>query len=382
MARGPQPSRREQKKGPWPSGGRQIRSYRRPPSPGFFAIGVIILLAMSLAAIGAIAARSSSGSDARSPVPLPEPSPTPIEATAAPTSRPEFAEPLPETPASTPRTEVAAEVAVPDPSPVASSAVQAPRTAASSTSAPPTPVPPVPAAAPVSEAARLAAEAGEAYGVRILLDDQDWGPDEASQMANLQAAISAIDRLPDVVISAVVAHAGGPLTIVSNDQGRTADGWQPYGGHPMIYYTNSDQGPAGYQASNQVVVSVGATSMSIGHEVLHAYQFRSVGPDEYVLALLQPEMRSFMDAAGWRQSGSDEQVRQAVSQPWSALDSLYVYEGRPLTYTTTGGATGSIAPANPIEAFAATGSVFYTRPSWMTLPDWPEYWAWFLENLG
>ncbi len=89
-----------------------------------------------------------------------------------------------------------------------------------------------------------------------------------------------------------------------------------------------------------------------------------------------------MEATGWRQSGSDEQVRQAVNQPWSALDSLYVYEGRPLTYSTASGATGTIAPANPIEAFAVTGSIYYTRPSWMPLPDWPEYWAWFQANVG
>jgi hypothetical protein len=242
----------------------------------------------------------------------------------------------------------------------------------------------LPAPTPPSqpEAVRLAAEANDAYGVRVVLEGQDWGPDEASQVTNVQAVISAIDRLPDTLISAVVAHAHGPLTFVSNDQGRTLDGWQPYGGYPMTYYTNSDQGPAGYHASNQVVVSVGATDMSLGHEILHAYQFRNVGADEYAMALLQPEMRSFMKATGWRQVGSDEQVRQTVDQPWSVLDALYVYEGRPLTYATASGVTNPMAPINPIEAFAVTGSVYYTRPSWMSLPDWPEYWAWFSANVG
>ncbi len=98
--------------------------------------------------------------------------------------------------------------------------------------------------------------------------------------------------------------------------------------------------------------------------------------------MLQPEMRSFMEAVGWRQTGSDEEVRQAVGQPWSALDSLYVYEGRALSYSTTGGATSTITAANPIEAFAIAGSFYYTRPSWILLPEWPEYWAWFRANLG
>jgi hypothetical protein len=374
MARGPHPTWQANNGGFNPNGGPRRR--RRPPSRGFLiGIGAVILFALFLAAVGAIAAQSPSGSDREDPASLPDETPPSVEPTVVPPSATPESTPRSEYAMASPETDEPAAVAVPEPT---SSAVQAPRTAASSWSAGPTPVPPAPAPPPAPEAIRLAAQASEAYGVRIVLDGQDWGPNEASQVANVQAVISAIDRLPDTVISAVVAHAHGPLTFVSNDQGRTLDGWQPYGDHPRTYYTNSDQGPGGYHASNQVVVSVGASSMSIGHEVLHAYQFRNVGPDEYALALLQPEVRSFMEATGWRQSGSDEQVRQAVNQPWSALDSLYVYGGRPLTYSTA----STIAPTNPVEAFAVTGSIYYTRPSWMPLPDWPEYWAWFNANVG
>jgi len=371
MARGQHPTWQANSGGFNPNG--EPRRRRRPPSRGFLiGMGAVILFALFLAAVGAIAAQSPSV----------EPTVVPPSATPESTPRSEYAIATPQTdePAAegSPEIQIAA-AAAPEPT---SSAVQAPRTAASSWSAGPTPVPPAPAPPSAPEAIRLAAQASETYGVRIVLEGQDWGPNEASQVANVQAVISAIDRLPDTVISAVVAHAHGPLTFVSNDQGRTLDGWQPYGGHPRTYYTNSDQGPGGYHASNQVVASVGATSMSIGHEVLHAYQFRNVGPDEYALALLQPEMRSFMEATGWRQSGSDEQVRQAVDQPWSALDSLYVYDGRALTYSTASGATSTIAPTNPIEAFAVTASIYYTRPSWMPFPAWPEYWAWFSANVG
>lgn len=385
MARGRHPTWQEEHSGFSHNGGHPRRE--RSPSRGFLiGVGAVGLFALFLAAVGAIAAQSPSGSDSETPIPLPDESPIPVEVTVAPpevTPDPEYAEALSEPDGSVgqPEPGVQLTVAVSEPE-ATSSAVQAPRTAASSWSAAPTPVPPAPAPPPVPETVRLAGQAGETYGVRIILEGQDWGPDEASQAANVQAVISAVARLPDTVISAVVSHAHGPLTFVSNDQGRTLDGWQPYGGHPMTYYTNSDQGPGGYHASNQVVASVGATGMSIGHETLHAYQFRNVGPDEYALALLQPEMRSFMEATGWRQSGSDEQVRQATDQPWSALDSLYVYEGRALTYSTGSGATSTLAPANPIEAFAVTGSIYYTRPSWMPLPDWPEHWAWFRTNLG
>ena len=322
------------------------RRRRFPPRGYFIGVGAAVMVAIFLAAMGAIAAGSPS-------------------------------EDL------VPHADYTTDLTAESPEAEATSAtVQNPTIIASSWSAGPTPVSPAPAPPAASDALRLAAEANEAYGVRIVVDGQDWGADDAAQTAHVQAVISAIDRLPATVISAVVAHVNGPLTFVSNDQGSTLDGWQPYGGQPMTYYTNSDQSVAGYQASNQVVLSVGATSMSIGHEIFHAYQFRSVGPDEYALALLQPEVRSFMEAVGWRQIGSDEEVRQTVNQPWSELDSLYVYEGRALTYSSTSGATSTISAANPTEAFAIAGSFYYTRPSWMPLPDWPEYWAWFQANVG
>jgi hypothetical protein len=293
--------------------------------------------------------------------------------------------PAAEAPASderSPTAEPTAEVQIAAAVAPSSASVESPRTVASSWSAGPTPVAPVePAAAPTSEAERLAAEANAAYGVRIVLEGQDWGVSAAAQATNVGAVISAMDRLPDTVTSSVVSGPGGQLTFVSNNEGRTLGGWQPYGGHPMTYYTNSDHGPDGSAASNQVVLGVGAGTLSIGHEILHAYQSREVGPDQYALALLQPEMRSFMAAAGWRQVGSDEQVRAAASQPWSILDALYVYEGRPLAYSNGNGAT-TMTAANPFEAFAIAGSFYYTRPSWMAQPDWPEYWAWFDANLG
>lgn len=362
MARGRHPTWHEERGGFSPSGGPR----RRKPTPSrglIIGTGAVFIFALFLAAVGAIVAQSSSGG-----APTQDQAPAPGEITAVP-------------PDVTPEWHYTGALPQPE-AELTSSTGQAPRTVASSWSAGPTPVPPAPAAAPAPDAVRLAAEANEAYGVRIVMDGQDWGADDEAQVANVQAVISAVERLPDTILSAVVAHAHGPLTFVSNSQGRTMDGWQPYGDNPITYYTNSDQGLGGYHASNQVVLSVGSTSMSAGHEILHAYQFRNVGPDEYALALLQPEMRSFMEATGWRQTGSEEEVRQAAGETWSALDSLYVYEGRPLTYASNSGATSTIDAGNPIEAFAIAGSIYYARPSWMPLPDLPEYWAWFSANVG
>jgi hypothetical protein len=94
-------------------------------------------------------------------------------------------------------------------------------------------------------AQQLAQEAAQRFGIRIVLDGQDWGDGEAAQDTNIGAVISTLERLPEKVTSAVTAHAHGTLTFVSNTQGRTLAGWQPYGNFPMGYYTNSDQGAAG-----------------------------------------------------------------------------------------------------------------------------------------
>ncbi len=276
------------------------------------------------------------------------------------------------------------------PATAASSTVQAPVTAASSWSASPAPVAPAPVPPPEPAAARLARQAGERFGIRIVLDGQDWGPDESSQETNISAVISVMERLPQRVTSSVVSHPHGPLTFVSNQQGRTLDGWHPYGDFPMGFYTNSDRpalsavegGPDGSRPANEVVLIPGFSDMSIAHEVLHAYHFRNVGPDQYALALLGDEMRSFMAATGWRQLGSDAQVQAATADPWDVLNSLYVYQGRPFTYTSVAGSAVTISPPNPLEAFAVAGSIYYARPSGMLLPDWPDYWAWFQANLG
>ena len=386
MARGWHPTWQDNNNGSGPNSGPPRR--KRSFSGGYiFVLGLAVVVVLFMAAVGVIAAQTpSSRAAAPDNSPTPAESPVPVKVMVEPAQP----APNPEDTRAPSVTEGPAEEDVPEvqlslvesEEEVASSVVQAPRTVASSWSAEPTPAAPAPAPAPAGEAVRLAAEAEEAYGVLIIVEGQNWGAVDEAQAINVQAVISAIDRLPDTIVSTVVAHGHGPLTFVSNDQGRTAGGWQPYGEFAIAYYTNSDQGPGGYHASNQVVLSVGAGTMSIGHEMLHAYQFRNVGPDEYALALLQPEMRSFMEATGWRQTSSDDDVRLAATAPWSALDSLYVYEGRPLSYVTSGGASTTISAANPIEAFAIAGSIYYTRPSWVPLPDWPEYWDWFSANVG
>ncbi len=265
---------------------------------------------------------------------------------------------------------------------VASSVSQDPKTVASSWSMTPAPVPPAPAPDMAPEAAALAEQAKDAYGVDVVLTGQDWGSDAAQQSRNIGAVLSAMELSPVTIASSTSAGPGGPLAVLSNIQGRTSGGWQPYGNGARSFYTNSDQSAAGVHAANEIVLAAGADRTAVMHELLHAYQFRNVAPGDYPLALLGDEMRSFIAATGWRQTVPDDQVRATAHERWEAIDNLYVYEGQPLTYTDASGQQVATHPANPLEAFAEAGALYYARPEGTQLPDWPEHWQWFRANIG
>ncbi|MBI1886755.1 MAG: hypothetical protein HYS09_10670, partial [Chloroflexi bacterium] len=91
---------------------------------------------------------------------------------------------------------------------------------------PPPPPPPAPELALVEEAQDL-------YGAVLVLEGQDWGPDETNRLSNLRAVIEALARLPTRVVSAVgPAHRHGAVQVLSNTAGRSLLGWQPYGDFP------------------------------------------------------------------------------------------------------------------------------------------------------
>lgn len=341
------------------------------PSRGFlFGMAGVVSLAIVLAAAAAVAASRDPQVQTG-----PLPPPPPVEVTRPP-------RPVTPEPDITSNQPLRVEPDGGQAHAPASGVSASPTAVASSWSTGPILSTPAPAAAISPSSAWLAQQAASIYGVRIVLEGQDWGDDETAQTENIGAVISAMDVLPVTVTSSIAAHPAGPLALLSNTQGRTEGGWQPYGGGGLSFYTNSDQGPSGYGPSNQVVLDKGADRMTVAHELLHAYQFRNVGPDGYALALLGEEMRSFMAATGWRQTASDEELRRAVHQPWEALSSLFRYEGRPLTYADRDGQAVSLPVSNPIEAFATAGAIYYARPAGMALPDWPEYWDWFRANLG
>ncbi len=350
------------------------------PSRGFWmGMGAVATFAASLAVVGVLAAPGESTPEFQPPV---GPAPT-VHISTAPhiTTPPDdftMSDPTDSdtvtassaigTGAAAP----AAAVSVADDVTVSTSAYvePIPEPAASSWSQGPVPVPPAPAADLTPSAAVLVAYANEQFGIEIETSGQDWGADESEQVANIGAVVSAWERLPVSVASAVAGHAHGSLVILSNRQGRTTGGWQPYGDAVTSFYTNSDQGVEGYRVSHQIVLATGADVTTVLHELFHAYEMRNVGADQYVAALLDDEMQSFMETAGWRLLVSEQELLANANEPWETVNSLFVYEG--------------LAPAghasNPLEDFASAGAIYYGSddPS----PELPDRWDWFSTNLG
>lgn len=267
--------------------------------------------------------------------------------------------------------------------PAAVSATAASPTAvASSWSATPVFDPPAPAPAITPAAIALAEDTEASFGLDIVLEGQDWGAGEAEQTANIGAVASAFEMLPLRVTSSVVTGPHGTLTVLSNREGRTQDGWKPYGGSARTFYTNSDQGPDGYRAANEIVLATGAGTATVAHEVFHAWTFRNIAPDEYVLALLGDEMRSFMAAAGWQQLAGDDEVRAAVREPWETVNGLFAYVGPELSYVDETGNHATFEADNPLEAIALLGAIYYARPAGMPLPAWTSVWTWFEASFS
>jgi hypothetical protein len=241
---------------------------------------------------------------------------------------------------------------------------------------------PAPSTGLAPSAAAMASSLEEQYGVRIVTTDQDWGTDETAQLRNIGAVGAALAGVPTSVRSAVANNAGGALTYLSNDGGRSEAGWQPYGDRQANFYSNEDVVAGNHVAANQIVLQPGSTAQTAAHEMMHAYQMRDEAPGGYALALLTPELKSFMQATGWQQLASDDEIRAAASGPWATLDADFAYTGRPLTYAGENGDMLSLFAPNPLEAFAEAGGLYYAHSAATTLPDWPEYWGWFAANIG
>jgi hypothetical protein len=350
------------------------------PSRGFWmGMGAVAFFAASLATIGVIAGTANDTVAPQLEAPV-GPVPTAVVSTAPRQTTPpdDFTTSDPSASDAVASSadhdsNVAALIAVvaADDVSVSSEVYEAPVVApvASSWSQDPEFVPAAPAAELSSSAMALVRYANEEFGIEIKTSGQDWGATEIDQVANIGAVVSAWERLPASVRSAVADHRHGSLRILSNTQGRTSGGWQPYGDAMTSFYTNSDQSEAGYGPSHQIVLATGADVETALHEIFHAYEMRNVGADQYVAALLEEEMLSFMETSGWTLLVSQDELLASAHEPWETINGLFAYEGPDTAHG-----------ANPLEAFASAAATFYGNGS--SEFGQPDLSAWLSANLS
>jgi hypothetical protein len=224
-----------------------------------------------------------------------------------------------------------------------------PQTAPAGAAVAPAPAPP-PAAAQPRAGARWLAD-----GFVFVTDGQDWDTDSLANVG------SALAHIPQRIRTQLGNRSLGDISILVNRSGTSLSGKQPYGGAANFFSTNDGR--------NELVLFPGQSVLTIMHELGHAYNLRRIPAGRYALALLDPEMQSFMAATGWRVLSTPEQVRAARDQ----IEVQYAYGG---SFTWP-----RVSHNDPLEDFANSFALYYFAPGDLQEKS-PERFAWFEANLG
>lgn len=194
-----------------------------------------------------------------------------------------------------------------------------------------------------------------ATGVIIETEGQDL--DDAS-LAILDVALGA---LPPEVLGNLGNPDLGPLYILVNLHGRVRSGDQPYRGPANFFSTND--------ASNELVLYPQQSVFTVVHELGHAYNLRHIAGGKYAMVLLDPEMRSFLEATGWTISSSDEEIRGAVDH----MHVRYSYGG---SFHWP-----RLSNDDPLEDFANSFAMYFLDPNGLKRAS-PERYEWMLGRFG
>ena len=208
---------------------------------------------------------------------------------------------------------------------------------------------PAPSVASVVEEARLK------YGVEIVVEGQTW--DEAS----LDAVMAALESLPSQVLHSLGNPAYGPLRILSNPGAATLSGTRPYAQGANFYY-NTD-------GRNEIVLMPSQGTLTVLHEMGHAYQMRGVPAGRYAWVYLDSEMGDFIVATGWRLLSYDDDVKAS----WDGTDLLFRYDGPPVWKY--------LSRQEPAEDFANAFAYFFYDPAALATFS-PARYDWFLRHAA
>ena len=96
-----------------------------------------------------------------------------------------------------------------------------------------------------------------------------------------------------------------------NLEGRTVSGQQPYGGPANFYAT--------HEGRSELVLYPAQRVRTILHELGHVYNLRHAPPGRYAHVYLDPQMQSFLDAAGWQVLTDASQLPGLIAQSQVAV---------------------------------------------------------------
>jgi hypothetical protein len=184
---------------------------------------------------------------------------------------------------------------------------------------------------------------------------------EAWDAASLGAIDQALALLPARVRSGLGNRALGPLYVTVSSSGHSPSGSQPYGGMANYFSTNDGR--------NELVMAPGQSTLTVLHELGHAFNLRSTAAASYAQVLLQPEMQGFMAATGWSVLTPSATLRSLRDQNQVA----FAYAG-PRVWPV-------LSRDDPLEDFANSFALYFADPAGLRALS-PARHAWFEATLG
>ena len=198
-------------------------------------------------------------------------------------------------------------------------------------------------------------QARDSYGVEIVTDGQNW--DETS----LNVVLDALSRLPPHVVKQLGSRIHGRLYILSNPDSRSLSGAKVYSSGANFYSNNDGR--------NELVLYPNQGTLTVLHELGHAYQLRLTPPGRYAWVFFQDEMRDFMQATGWRLVSSDAEVAAAMDQ----TQLTFAYDG-PQVWQF-------MSNFDPLEDYANSFALFFYDPAKLNELS-PVRYQWMLNNVS
>jgi hypothetical protein len=197
--------------------------------------------------------------------------------------------------------------------------------------------------------------ARQAYGVEIVTEGQAW--DDLS----LNAALDALSHLPPNVVRELDSPLNGPLYMLCNKEARDLSGTRIYPHGANFFSTNDGR--------SEIVLYPDQGTLTVLHELGHAYQLRLVPAGKYALAFQDGEIRDFMQATGWRLLSSDAEVVAALDQ----TELRFAYDGPPVWQF--------LSNPDPLEDYANSFALFFYDPAQLSQLS-PVRYEWMLRHVA